>query len=583
MSRNSPTQSYRDFDPLSIPEYARLVIGGGQIGGKARGLVYASEVHRRYPYEAGKRVTIPESGFLATGLFDQFMEDNGLMGQEGSWETTEQAEAAFLAGDFRPEVKTMLAGLLEEMDYPLAVRSSSLLEDSLKYSFAGKYLTTFISDRGSPAQRLERLLASIKRAYASTYGPNAVEYRRKHRLEGEKMAVIVQRLCGKQRGNMFYPAIAGVGFSRNYRRWTERIRQEDGVVRMVFGLGTRCTGREYARTFSLTNLNLRPEGFIPRDVAKYSQERLDFLDLDTSAVQTANINDRQDLIEYHPRFSYLAQVYDARTDEILEVSSVAGGLAPGQKFIFTFHNLARLDPEPFTLARYLFDILEREMGVAVDIEFTYEPADHAFSLVQARALSSYEEYRPVRVPPNIPAGCLLLRGDKMLTNGMVTSVQYLVYVDHDLYRSTPDKHTVAREVGRINRRLGGEKYILVGPGRWGSTAAEKGVPVNYNEISNAGVLIELGIRQADFAPELSYGTHFFADLAVDGTLYMPVFDTEPGNVFNRDWFDREGDLPTGHPAVKVFAGPFDVYLDGQNMIGVVVLGGSGDEQGGDSK
>lgn len=571
MPDTSKITHFLAFDPLQEPLYRANTIGPGKIGGKARGLLFAREVLKRSidPLLAG--VAIPESYFLASGVFDEFMAENQLQGLAESGRDYKEIEAAFEQGTFSPAVTQRLAAILAELDCPLAVRSSSLLEDNLKYSFAGKYLTTFVSGTGDSESRLLALERAIKRVYASVYSPSAVEYRRKHGLRGDKMAVLIQRLIGKERGGYFYPETAGVGFSKNYRRWTERIKKEDGVVRLVFGLGTRCVGREYARTFSLTNLSLRPEGHNPREIAKYSQERFDSVDLATGEVRVFNINQRLSALDYHPTFNQYAQLYVAGSNEICDLGPFVPSLGPGDKIVFTFQNFPRFHPELFNLTRALFATLEEEMGVPVDIEFTYEPEDKIFTLVQVRPLSSYEEYRSVHIPPALPPESILLKGDRMLTNGTLLGVKYLVYVDPYLYQEAADKQAVAREVGRINRRLEGERYILVGPGRWGSTSPELGVPVNYSEISNTGLLVELGISQANFVPELSYGTHFFADLEVDGILYLPVFDTIPTNIFNIRWFETHPAEATGHPAVRVYSGLFNVYLDGEGMCGCVAV------------
>ncbi|UZQ83163.1 hypothetical protein OEI98_000179 [Thermoanaerobacter sp. RKWS2] len=154
----------------------------------------------------------------------------------------------------------------------------------------------------------------------------------------------------------------------------------------------------------------------------------------------------------------------------------------------------------------------------------------------------------------------------MLTNGILKNIRYIVYVDHEVYSQYKDKHEIARIIGRLNKSIG-DKYILVGPGRWGSSNPYLGVPVIYNEISNAAMIVELGIKNGDFMPELSYGTHFFADLDVDNILYMPVFDGYENNIFNEEWFKKGAYIDTG---VKIFEGRFDAYLDGDKMIGYVI-------------
>lgn len=583
--------SFSKFDPSHIREYEKATIGAGDVGGKARGLMFAREVIREKTEDAGNagfgaasigtNVIIPESRFISTEVFAQFMEENHLhslvdpLADECSEADYERVKKAFIDARVPSGLASDLERLVMEMDYPLAVRSSSLLEDSVRYSFAGKYLTSFISNRGSKEERVRQLETAIKQVYASTYGPSAVEYRRKHRLYNEEMAVIIQRFIGKERGPYFYPEISGVGFSENYRRWTERIKKEDGIIRLVFGIGTRCTGRGYARTFSPTNLKLRPEGNNPWEIARYSQETVDLFNLETGRLESFNINLKPEMARYHPDFRRFAQVYDAGENEIWSVFDVGrfvGGEYSGSriKCIFTFQDLDAFFPEIFETVRFLFKALEDAMGTSVDIEFTFETPDRSFALVQCRPLSSQEEYRRVVFPRFIPEESIILKGDRMLTNGAIEHVRYLVLVDHESYRDEVDKYAVAREVGAVNRDLEGTRYILVGPGRWGSNDPLSGVPVQYSEISNCGVLVEVGIGQEDFVPELSYGTHFFADLDLHGILYLPVFDTEKTNTFNVKWFEGVPHRQGNHPAVRIYEGDFSVFLDGETMVGVVI-------------
>jgi len=570
-------ENFMKFNLMELEGYRSLTLGNGSIGGKARGLFFAKEVLISEDNPIFNNVVIPDSFFITTEIFDEFIDDNNLRNEIAKSEkreiTYEDLENSFLKGDFRDSRKTDFQKILVQMDYPLAVRSSSLLEDSLKYAFAGKYLTTYITNRGSMDERLNQLETAIKKVFASTYGPNAAAYRKKHNLKGEKMAIIVQRLLGKEREGFFYPEIAGVAFSRNYRRWSERIKQEDGVIRMVFGLGTKCTGRGYAKTYSLTNLALSPEGNNTWEIAKYSQETYDSIDMKTGEVISFNINERINTLKKHENFRQFVQMYDSAENRIKDVLLLPSTLPKGDKLIFTFNTFPKKNPEFFQIIEALFKVLEREMGTPVDIEFTYETSEKVFGLIQARPLSSYEDYRRVKVPPLSEGEAVLLKGDRMLTNGQRENVRYLVYVDHDEYYASADKYFVAREIGRINSSLEGENYILVGPGRWGSSNKLLGVPVNYNEISNCSVLVELGIKKHNFVPELSYGTHFFADLDVDGVLYMPVFDFIETNFINEQWFKETPFEKTDHPAVRIYKGNFGAYFDGQKMEGVIVARG----------
>ncbi len=567
-------KKFQEFNITTKDRYKNRIIGKGSVGGKAKGLFFAKELLDEHWVNGEVKIVVPESYFVSTEVFDDFIETNNLASvireAESGKATQETVEKAFLEGDFHSRWKQEFRKLLSKIHYPLAIRSSSVLEDSIKYAFAGKYLTTYVANKGSLDQRLAALEEAIKRVYASTYGPNAVIYRKKHRLKGEKMAIIIQKLMGKERNGCFYPELAGVGYSRNYRRWTERIKTEDGVIRLVFGLGTRCTERGYARIFSLTNPLLRPEGNNNWEIAKYSQESVDAIDMETGKVVSFNINKKLSILKNHRLFRDYVQLYSVLQDQIKGITLLPSKLNRGEKVIFSFTPFDKKYKKFFQLIRRLFQLLEKEMGIAVDIEFTYEPEDDVFGLIQARPLSSWEHYRKIPWPQNVLPQNILLKGDRMLTHGYVENIPYMVYVDHDKYYATANKHEVARAIGEINNRLSDTPFVLVGPGRWGSSNPHLGIPVNYSEISNCKVLIELGIKKQNFVPELSYGTHFFADLELEKVLYMPVFDTIETNIINFEWFNSTPFKKTRHPAIRIYKGPFHVYLDGHEVKGIVL-------------
>ncbi len=563
---------YVKFEPFPIAARDGRAIGSGSLGGKARGLIFAEQVLGRANDPLLSSIEIPESWFVATGVFDEFMAENGLDSVRPSTMQFGEIEKMFSVTRLPADFRKCLESLLETVRYPLAIRSSSLIEDNVKYSCAGKYLTTFIPNSGSAASRMDQITNAIRQVYASTYGPNALAYKMKHGLRGDKMGVIVQRLVGKARGGHFYHEIAGVAYSKTYRRWSERIRREDGVIRFVFGLGTRCTGRGYARTMSLTNSGLRPEGHNPFEIAKYSQETFDALDMTSGNVKSYNINHRPETVSFHPNARRFIQIYSSAEDMLRDMG-FSGATAAGERMVFSFNKLNRQYPQLLSRLDNLVRVLESEMGMPVDIEFAYESEDDLLSLIQARPLTSLEEYSKVSIPAGLREDDILLRGDRMLVDGKLEGTKWLIYVDPYEYEKTPEKPAVARAIGRINDELRGERYILIGPGRWGSTNPNLGVPVRYSEISNAGLLVELGILKAGFAPELSYGTHFFADLEVDRVLYLPVFDGLKSNIYRTDWFSSaEFSLPY-HPAVRVYRGRFSAYLDGDTNSGVVIKAG----------
>ena len=208
------------------------------------------------------------------------------------------------------------------------------------------------------------------------------------------------------------------------------------------------------------------------------------------------------------------------------------------------------------------------MGVPADIEFAYEPSEDSFCLIQSRPF--WTNASDMDEMPEIDEKSILLQADRMVTHGAIPEIHKIVYVDYNLYFERRDFYGTARLIGELNEASRGEPYILVAPGRIGSSSPELGVPVQYGELTNCRGMVELGIPRLGYMPELSYGTHFFSDLEVDGVLYMPVFAGEDRNIFNVDWFERSHWTPWGNDTIRVYKGDFAAYMDGEKNRGVIV-------------
>lgn len=563
---------YKKFDPSPYYRERGWLIGDGNPGGKAKGLSFAHSVLEEHGLLDD--VALPEYSFVCTtSVFEEFMAQNnlwerleGLRGHGDGPELHRICQESALPAN----IDGALEKILDSIEGPMSVRSSSILEDNVNLSFAGKYATRFIANQGGRGARREDLERAIKTIFASTYNPAAREYKRKHGIKwgGEHMGVLIQPLIGQAAGNMYYPELAGSAFSKVFRRPSPRIKRDDGVARICFGLGTRTVDRSFARTFYLTNPNLRPEGNKPEQIVIHSQEQFDYVDLEKNIFTTKRLSDSIDMIiKRHRMAQAFIQWYDgvmfhwllADTDDMMYPRPV-----------FTFSDLPKRCPKLFARIKTLLALFEREMRVPVDIEFTYDSVTDAFTLVQLRPLSVYQDLGRVEIPEDIPAERILLKGDRMVANGKLESVRHIVYVAPEVYWNRTDFHEVARAVGELNARLEGERYLLVGPGRWGSSNPLLGVPVQYNELSNSGCLVEIGIPSRGVSPELSYGTHFFLDLDGDNILYLPVFDGMKDNIYNRGWFDNNRWNETSHPAVRHYIGDFEVLLDGESERGIVI-------------
>mgnify|MGYP001015519906 FL=1 len=450
------------FDAESVYEDRGWLIGRGPVGGKAKGLAFAFFALQGTPLE--DQVSLPPATIVAsTEIFSEFIHDNAM-----EWVYSEpdisKIELAFAKGRMRESVTKDLYRALEILgERPLAIRSSSLLEDSVQLSFAGKYDTCFSANVGSPERKARELEDGIRSVWASLFNLAPRAYRSKHgyRDEDEAMAVVIQPIMGKAHGHLFCPELAGAAFSKVYRRPTPRVRKEDGLMRLCFGLGTRTVDRAKARVFYLTNPNLRPEGNQPGEIASASQVEFDYIDRNFGAFMTGSL--RQFLpyiLKQHKSVHSFVEIY---TDNLLYWAG--SPLKRFSKPVFSFSALPTRQPHLFQVMRSLLAHLENAMGLPVDIEFTYDTENRELSLIQMRPLAAYEEMAQVIIP-EVPADRLLLRGNRMVSNGVLEHTNHLVYVDPDLYGTDATFYEVAREVGRANAKLAGTKYILVGPGRW---------------------------------------------------------------------------------------------------------------------
>ena len=550
------------------------LIGEGSCGGKAKGLAYAAAAIAGSPLES--EVMLPDlTVVLSTEVFEDYISQRNLgnLYDEEDWERVKEiVESTPLTDAIQRELARTLERFEQLGAPPLAIRSSSLLEDSVSLAFAGKYHTFFSPNSPQSASREERLAEldrNVRRVFASLFNPSARAYREKHGKahRDESIAVIVQSMSGRYHDRYFYPELAGTLFSRVFRRPNPRIRKEDGVMRLCFGLGTRSVDRCAARVFYLTNPSLRPEGNLPEQIATSSQENFDYIDRKHGACLTGSLAMFSRFLQKeHKNFSAYVQLYG---DNFL-YSTLADPEVPTRP-IFSFPELHTREKDLFDLSRQLLRHLEDVSGIPVDVEFSSETKpEREFRLLQMRPLAAYEEMSRVELP-QVTEERIVFQGDRMVSNGVLENVSHLVYVDPEIYKKEWDPAATARAVGEINKRLEGRKYILAGPGRWGSRNPSLGVPIIYAEICNCGCLVEISVPELHFSPELSFGTHFFLDMDSDGILYLPVFGRQSGNRYNLDWLERTPYTQGVHPSVRVYEGDFSVYLDGEVEEGMVIL------------
>jgi Pyruvate phosphate dikinase, AMP/ATP-binding domain len=543
------------FTVEDLREIRRRRIGDGKIGGKAAGMLLAWKILQTARAEDGidlSQIVIPESYYIGANVLYDFNLQNGLFfSVDQKYKSTEEIDAdypgilqAYLDARFPPAITDKLGELLEKIgNQSLIVRSSSLLEDSFGTSFAGKYESIFCPNQQSPEENLDALVTAIKTIYASVLSPDALAYRRKMGLidYDERMAILIQLVQGRQHERLFFPTVAGVGYSHNPFRWNPQIRREDGFVRMVWGLGTRAVdrvGNDHPRMVALSHPQLRPE-VSADEIRRYSQRFIDVLDLDANEFDTRQAAEVFSLDD--PTLPYLVSV--DKQDYIQPLFSDIRLLEPEQ-LVLTFDGLLKKTSFVKQM-KAILNRLEREYKCAVDIEFTAEvERDGAgaprviIHLLQCRPTTSFETGQRIHLPTNVPAADKILSARRLVPQGVVSQIRYLVYVRPDKYSQLARpmvKLELARLIGRLNKRLEGQTFILMGPGRWGSSNVDLGVPVGYADINNARVLVEVASPRGQGVPDVSYGTHFFQDLVEAHIYALPLFLEDRGTLFNQSF------------------------------------------------
>lgn len=574
-----------DFDPETFDaanSFAR--IGGGSLGGKGRGLAFVNSMIYNYVLANrfdGTKVRVPPAVVLGTDVFDAFMVDNNLWDTALISRNDDVIEKRFLKAAFASDIVTALRSLVELMDYPVAVRSSSLLEDSQYQPFAGIYNTYMLSNSHRDLDvRLELLQAAIKRVYASTFCQRAKAYMRAtpYRLEEEKMAVIVQRLVGRRHGNRFYPTFAGSASSHNYYP-VGPMKSSDGVASVALGLGMMVMEGGRSVRFS-------PK--FPRHLIQFSSvddtlanAQADFYALELPDPHEETDSEREfNLIrlplkaaEADGSLAILASTYSSEDNRITD------GIGRDGPRVVTFAPILKQGAFP------LADVLEltlkfgkRGMSSPVEIEFAAdiakEPGEpNEFSILQMRPMVIAHEWDDLTIRERDPDS-LVCHSTRVLGDGTVTNIRDVVYVDIDKFDRSASRE-VALEIGQFNSELiaTATPYILLGVGRWGSSDPWLGIPVAWEQISGARVMVETSFKDIRVAP--SQGTHFFQNLISFRIGYFTISGTTSGDGF-LDWDWLHGQKPVKERKFTRhlrFHDPLVVQMNGRLQEGVILKPG----------
>jgi len=530
----------------------------GRLGGKSAGMYLACQILKKKGRENKllNSIKVPKTWFITSDVVLHFMHYNNFDEVvEQKYKEINQVRLeyphivqTFKSARFPPDIVKSLSMALDDFgDHPLIVRSSSLLEDRMGAAFSGKYKSLFIANRGSKQERLDALTDAIAEVYASTFSPDPIEYRAERGLIdfGEEMGIMIQEVVGRRVGKYYLPAYAGVAVSNNEFRWSPRIKRKDGLIRIVPGLGTRAVDRlsdDYPILIAPGQPQLKVN-VTTDEVLRYSPRQIDVIDLETNRFETIDINQFLREVGYEmPAINRIVSIYDQghlRRPMAMNIDFEKDDLA------ITFDGLIQ-QSDFVGQMKTILETLEETIGTPVDVEFASDGKE--LYLLQCRPQSySDQEFAPP-IPKDLPQDQLLFTANRYISNGLVSEITHIVYVDPRKYGelTTPsDMVAVGRAVSRLNKLLPKRKFILMGPGRWGSRGDIKlGVSVTYSDINNTAALIEIARQKGNYVPDLSFGTHFFQDLVESNIRYLPLYPDDDGVFFNDHFFSsRQNILP----------------------------------------
>ena len=522
----------------------------GKLGGKSAGIFLASQIIKKHNmnFDTYGEIKTPKTWYITSDAMIHFIQYNNLEEViEQKYKEIDEVRIeyphivqVFKNAEFPPEIIKGLSIALDEFgDKPIVVRSSSLLEDQIGAAFSGKYKSLFLANRGTKQERLIALMDAIAEVYSSVFSPDPIMYRAERNLIDfdEEMGIMIQEVVGTQVGKYYFPSFAGVAFSNNEFRWSPRIKREDGLVRLVPGLGTRAVDRvgdDFPILLAPGQPNLVVNVSVEEKI-KYSPTKIDVINLETNEFETKNI------------FEVLKEVGDKIPSAHKMVSVVEGNHIRNpigfeldfetDDLVITFDNLIN-NTRFIKKIQELLRLLENKIQSPVDIEFASDGTD--FYLLQCRPQSYSKDIAPSPIPKEISSDKFIFSADRYVSNGRVQDITHIVYVDPIKYGELPNKEdylAVGRAVGKLNKLLPKRQFILMGPGRWGSRGDIKlGVNVTYSDINNTAVLIEIARKKGNYVPDLSFGTHFFQDLVEASIRYLPLYPDDPGIVFNEMFF-----------------------------------------------
>ena len=556
-----------------------IQISGGSLGGKARGLAFAqkmirsSNLRKRYPEI---NINIPHVAVIGTDSFDQFMRENNLWNNALSDKSNKQINNLFIKSSFNKSLMESLKLFIKSVKYPLAVRSSSLLEDSQYQPLSGMYATYMLPNNQSKVnERLDDLVTAIKLVYASTFyqDPKSLISRSVHRIEEEKMAVILMEMVGQNYNDRYYPTFSGTAQSFNFYP-ISYMKRNEGVAHLALGLGRTIANGEKSLRFSPKYPGILPQYYSIKATIESSQNSFYAMRLNGKNSSSLKNEDKNlssfslKIAEKDGSLKWSGSVV-SNEDNIIRDTLAQNGTR-----VITFTPILKWSM--FPLVDILNDLLEMgkdSLGCEVEIEFAVnifedENKSPEFSLLQIKPMVMGGSRELINMD-NESSKSILCNSKVTLGDGFIDNVQHIVFVDPKKFRAANTK-TIAKEIHQINNAmLNKSPYILVGPGRWGSADPWLGIPVNWEHISGASAIVEIGINDFPVAP--SFGSHFFQNVTSMRLGYFTIDNDSKEESFDHNWLKKQKIIKNKKfTACYELERPLRIKIDGQTGNGIIL-------------
>ena len=549
-------------------------LSGGSLGGKARGIAFAQKIISNSDLFNNFKnfdISIPTTAVIGTHEFDQFMKDNNLWEKALSYTNDIDLEKAFISSHLSLDLMLKLESFINEHDKPLAIRSSSLLEDSQYQPLSGTYSTFMLpNNQKKPRHRLLELEKAIKRVYASTFKGDAKTLlnNTSHRIEEEKMAVIIMEIAGqKYKSNRYYPTISGVLKNINYYP-VSYMKRKEGVAYLALGFGKTIVDGEKSLRISPKYPNILPQFYSNKTLVENSQNQFYGLDLEESDT----VSNKPDLTAY--------SLLEAETDGVLkwlasvlsnEDNVLRDSLNYSGKRIISFAPVLKINQLNLPqLLMHFLKIGRTALGCPVEIEFAinlYKNKKPKFSLLQIKpmVITGLKEQKKIEINEDH----LLCKSDICLGDGVNNKIKDILYIRPDTFHISKTKE-IAKELELFNKSfINNKSYLLAGPGRWGSTDPWLGIPVSWRQISKAKLIIEIGIESLPIDP--SFGSHFFQNLTSLHIGYLTIDQKNKTELIDEDWLSKEEKIKSGRYIDHYsFGTPISSYINGQTGQGFII-------------